>query len=265
METTVTSWPYAERVQRRRTNAVRGALLSLLITAPLPASALNGHLSIRYWDYRLEGGTTDTERLDFQRDLSARTDDRIGLALWLRPSPAWLPELGYRRSPLDVSGQQTRQTGLQIGDLTLLPQTREALVDADLDNHSLTARYTITMSPAISLLPGLTLRQIDGVVRIRDGDDIAVDDERIDEWFPQLHLALRWQPQPALALHLTGEWIEASGRLADGFEAAVRWSPAEGPVAIEAGWAQQRYRFSAGDDRVRARFAGPFAGLGLAW
>lgn len=267
METTVTSWPYAERLRRRRTNIVRAGrrLLLLLVACSPPAAALDGRLGVRYWDYRLEGDTTDSERLDFQRDLAARTDDRVGFSLWLHPTTGWLPELGYRRSPLDVRGQQTRQSGLQIGDLTLLPQTREALVDADLDNHSLTARYAIAMSPTLHLLPGLTLRQIDGDVRIRDGDDIAVDDERIDEWFPQLHLALHWQPQPALALNLTGEWIEASGRSADGLEASVRWLPAGGPLAIEAGWALQRYRFSAGDDRVRARFAGPFAGLGVVW
>ena len=97
------SWLEDEYRSHSRTRWVHalGAACLMVCTG---AAAAAGTLQLRYWDYRLEGHTTDRERLDFQRDLSARTGDRLDLSLWWRGGPSWLPELGYQRGPLDVRG-----------------------------------------------------------------------------------------------------------------------------------------------------------------
>lgn len=239
-----------------------GAACLMVCTSTAAAA---GALQLRYWDYRLEGHTTNRERLDFQRDLSARTGDRLDLSLWWRGGPSWLPELGYQRGPLDVRGQQSRTDGLSLLGIPLLQLTTEALIDADLDNQSLTLRYPLRIGDRQHLRAGLTFRWLDGAVDIRTVDDPATEREAINERFPQLHLAWDWQPAPELRLELMAEWIEVSARSGERLEATAEWRPGVGPVSVSAGWAVQRYRFTAGDDRVDARFSGPSASIGLHW
>ncbi len=264
MKLTRSSWLTAESRSQFRAIMVR-ALLTLGACSAAGTAAAEVTLQVRYWDYRLEGSTTDRERLDFQRDLAARTGDRVEAALWWKPSAAWAPEVGYQYGPLDVRGQQSETVRFALLGIPLFQQTREALIDADLDNQSLTLRYPVSLSSRQRLHPGLTVRDLRGVVVIRDADDVEADREAIDEWFPQLHLGWDWQPYTELRLRAVAEWIEVSGRQGDRLEVTADWQAGGGPWVLSVGWAHQGYRFTAGDDRVNARFAGPFAGLGLRW
>lgn len=252
----------------QRTLSARVGLLLIGVDA-LATSSHSHAASLRaeagYWDYRLSGEVTDNNPLDFERDLGVQTRTHNYQRLRFRVGPNWLPEIELGRHRLDVQGERLVVNNLlSFGNLILLQNETVLDAFADLDDLTLTARYPMSLSPTVTAHAGLTLRNVDGPIEIRDQANGDTEDDALDETFPQLHLALDWAATPALTLKAEGDWIEYGRDRAWQWRVGLDWTWVGG-FGISAGYHARHFRVSSRNFDLDAHFDGAQIGVIYRW
>lgn len=217
------------------------ALVPLLVAAS-PAAAGGGHWygTMGGWSYEARGSVTNLSVLDFQRDLGLDTNDRAEYGLGFVPSreqSAWLPTVDVGFIHIGQRGQQQVSTPLLFG-LVLLQGEAES--SADVDDLQLALRWPWRWGQ-FRLDSGINLTRLHGEVIVADADTGQRNRQPIDEIFPSPSLRLAWQPLNALRLSLRADYIEYQNQRAQTLDAGLSWQML-GPVGLEAGWRQRRYR-----------------------
>lgn len=205
------------------------------------------------WSYDIQGTYTNTAELDLEDDLALRGTARKSYALGYQPAAeGWVPQLELDYVRIAASGQQ-RFTPF---GLPLLPET---VVDnrTTVNDFELTARWPWQLG-SVTLLGGFTVTHLDGSVQAADEATGIQQTQKVKETFPLLSLGVQWQPVASLRFTLTGDYVRYDGNRADEWEAKVLWKLL-GPVGLEGGYRQRRYKIdepmNALDARVRgARF-----------
>jgi len=206
------------------------------------------------WSYDIKGTYTNTQDLDLQDDLGLKSTARQDYVMGYRPAGlGWLPalELGYNRIAAD--GRQQFSL-LPVGGV--LPPATDVVVEdrTNVNDFELTARWPWQLG-AFRLLGGFTLTNLKGSVTAADESTGQQQTQNINETFPQLSVAVEWQPLEALRFALSGDYVTYSGNRADELEAKLLWKVL-GPVGIEAGYRQRRYKIADAVNKLDARVAG---------
>jgi hypothetical protein len=237
-------------------------LSPLLFVVPV-ASAQSLRVDFGLWDYEVGGTVRDGgSPLDLQDDLMVRTRSRQAFAASTDAGPDWLPALAFSYNPLDVRGEQTVNSTVGIGPIILDEQERTALIDADLTDLALTADAGLLGPEALQLRGGLTLRRLEGPITVRDADSDDSRTEDLDEWFPQLHLAFRWQPSPRWRFGGAADWIEADSDRATQLRLQADWR-VWGALGLSGGWQRKSFKVRSGDFELDTDLDGYFGGLTL--
>lgn len=236
-------------------SGIRGLIAGLLCGVATSAWADEGivHVFAGGWAYDITGSTTTTERFDFKDDLSLQVSDRKNYALGYAPvEPGWLPAVEFDYAHIAADGQQTVSTGL-LGGSTVVDDR------ADVDDYELALRWPWRRGD-VAVAGSLTVAALNGTVVVADADTGQQQVQKINEVFPRLGMTVEWQPLSSLRFSVSGDYIRYKDNRADAIEAHVLWK-CLGPVGIEGGYRQRRYRIrdTAGD--LDARVAGARIGI----
>ena len=218
------------------------------------------------WAYDISGRYTNTSELDLQDDLALMTTARQSYALAYRPARlGWVPalELDYIRIAADGEQRFQNLPGTPLDPLAGLLVPAETVVEdrTSVNDFELTARWPWQRG-AFRLLGGLTVRHLDGFVRVADESSGQQQTQPIKETFPLLSLGLEWQPVQSLRLSLSGDYVRYDGNQADEIDARIVWKVL-GPIALEGGYRQRRYQFVEPMNALDAKVAGARIGLVL--
>ena len=237
------------------------ALFALQLT-PFAARAQDGHAYglVGAWTYQARGSVVNNGApLDFERDLGLEGSKYGDLALGFLPASRqsrWLPAVSLGYTHFVERGLQQVQTPVLFGLLTL---DGEAESSADVDDLQLSLRWPWRITPALRLEGGVNLTRLDGAVIVTDVESGQRNRQPVDEIFPAPSLALAWNPLPALRLRARADYVEYQGQRAQTLEADAYWRML-GPVGLEAGWRQRRYKVETtnefGPYRLDARLSG---------
>lgn len=211
------------------------------------------------WAYDIKGVYTNTRDLDLQDDLGLKSTARQDYALGYVPAGlGWLPglEFGYNRIAADG-----RQQFSLLPVSGVLPSSTDVVVEdrTKVNDFELTARWPWQLGD-FTLLGGLTVTNLKGTVTAADESTGQQQTQKINETFPQLSVAVEWRPIDVLRLSLSSDYITYSGNRADELEAKLLWKVL-GPVGIEAGYRQRRYKITDAVNKLDARVTGARLGV----
>lgn len=209
------------------------------------------------WAYEITGTNTNTSELDLQDDLNLRSTARGDYALGYAPAGfGWVPALEFGYTRIAADGQQAFSLLPTTPITGLLPINTDTVVDdrTNINDFELNARWPWQIGH-FTLLGGLTLTTLNGTVVTADESNGQQQTQKVNEIFPLLSLGLEWQPRPSLRFSLSGDYVQYKSNRADEFEARVLWRFL-GPVGIEAGYRQRRYKIIDPLNSLDARVAG---------
>lgn len=217
------------------------------------------------WAYDITGTYTNTSELDLQDDLGLRSTARSDYALGYAPaSLGWLPALEFGYTRIAADGQQTIPLlpTTPLSPVTgLLPVNTDTVVDdrTSINDFELTARWPWQLGQ-FRLLGGLTVTKLKGTVVTADASSGQQQTQKVDETFPLLSLGLEWQPIASLRFSLSGDYVQYKSNRADELEAKVLWKFL-GPVGVEAGYRQRRYKIIEPMNSLDAKVSGALVRL----
>lgn len=226
------------------------------------AEGARAYGAIGGWAYDITGNYTNTSELDLQDDLGLRSTARSDYAVGYAPARlGWVPalELGYTRIAAD--GQQTFSLLPTTPITGLLPVNTDTVVNdrTSINDFELTARWPLQLEQ-FTLLVGLTVTTLNGTVVTADESSGQQQTQKVNETFPLLSVGLEWQPHPSLRFSLSGDYVQYKSNRADELEARVLWKFL-GPVGIEAGYRQRRYKIIEPMNSLDAKVSGALVRL----
>lgn len=244
-------------------------LLGCLLVPPLHAAEGYVYGLLGSWSYVPRGTVTSGSQLDFQRDLGLKTEDRREYLLGYQPAstdPRWLPSVDLAvlrlsaRGSQQIAGIEAPLPGLApVFGLLPLPDGTTAEASASIDDLEARLHWPWQWRSLV-LSGGVTLSYLAGEVIVADAETGERDQERIQELFPQPGLGLAWQPLASLRLSLRGDYVQYQKNRAQALEASLFWRLL-GPVGLEAGWRQRRFKVESGDYLLDTRLSGYRIGL----
>ena len=239
-----------------------GAVLTLLLSSAR-AETSRAFASIGGWAYDISGSYTNTSRLDLEDDLglkpTARKDYFIGYA------PArfgWVPALEFGYTRIAADGQQTfAAVPVPGAELVTGGLASDTVVNdrTNVNDFELNARWPWRLG-SFTVLGGFTVTTLKGTVVVADENTGEQQTQKINETFPLLSVGVEWQPVDALRVSLSGDFVQYSGNRADELEARVLWKFL-GPIGLEGGYRQRRYKIIEPMNQLDARVAGARVGL----
>lgn len=239
-----------------------GVVLALLFSTAR-AEGSRAYASLGGWAYDITGTYTNTNELDLEDDLglqsTARSDYYIGYA---PAALGWIPavEFGYTRIAAD--GQQTfaavplpgvgAVTGGLIPDTVVSDRT-------NVNDFELNVCWPWRLGD-FTLLGGFTVTTLKGSVMAADENTGEQQTQKINQTFPLLSVGVEWQPAESLRFSLSGDYVQYNGNRADELEARVVWKFL-GPIGLEGGYRQRRYKIVEPMNALDARVAGARVGV----
>jgi len=181
------------------------SVVALLLSAPLQADFIGVQIGASSWtpdysgDFSLDGSSSGTT-IDIEDDLGF--DDESHSSVWIKiehPVPV-LPNIKITSSDLDASSSDTLTRDIVYDDETF---SASADVDTrfDMSNTEFTLYYEL-LDNWINFDAGLSVRQYDGVSKIRTSSNSAKED--LDFAVPLLYLDAR------IDLPLTGFFVDST-------------------------------------------------------
>lgn len=231
------------------------AVLGLWLTMGAAAAEGSVHAFIGGWAYDINGSTTTTQRFDFKDDLNLKVTDRKNYAVGYTPAAlGWVPALEFDYVHIAADGMQTVTTSLLgVGTSTVVDDR------TDVDDYELALRWPWQRDD-FTFSGGLTVAALNGTVLVADADTGERQTQRVNEIFPRLSLAVAWQPVPSLRFSLSGDYVKYKDNRADALEARVFWKFL-GPIGLEGGYRQRRYKIRDSANDLDARVAGARIGV----
>ncbi|MGH8504668.1 MAG: hypothetical protein ACRETM_01730 [Stenotrophobium sp.] len=240
-------------------------LLAGALLLPTLAQAQGFGLAYGNWDARVSGTITDNgAKLNLDRDLGAHATNRNSYALHWDTGPGWWrPDIAADYMRIQVAGNnQSTSGGLQFGGIVLAPGISTLLIThADIRDTGVTLRYPFTLG-VVRAAAGVTVRRLDGDIRVQDSSGTAQSDQPVNKTFPMAHLRLELPLAPRLSLVASGNWIAGGGNRANDFTAEAR-ARIIGPLSISAGWRYKYYYVSSNGYLLDTRLQGLLLGARL--
>ncbi len=228
------------------------------------AAPARAYAFIGGWAYDISGTFTNTSELDLQDDLGLQPTARENYVLGYTPAKSgWIPALEFDYTRIAADGQQRFQTLPTTGlePVTGIVVPTETVVDdrTSVNDFELTARWPWQIG-AFTLLGGITLTTLNGSIMVADESNGQRQTQNINETFPLLSAGVEWQPIESLRLSLSGDYVQYDGNRADELEARLLWKFL-GPIGLEGGYRQRRYKINEPMARLDATVSGARIGL----
>lgn len=243
-------------------------IYTLLVSAlllPALANAQGFGLAYGNWDAHVSGTITDNgAQLNLDHDLGVHATNRNSYALHWETGPGWWrPDIAADYMRIQVSGSnQTTTGGLQFGGIILAPGISTLLVThADIRDTGVTLRYPFTLG-VVHAAAGVTVRHLDGDIRVQDSNGAAQSNQPVNETFPMAHLRLELPLAPRLGIVASGNWIAGGGNRANDFTVEAR-ARIYGPFSISAGWRYKYYYVNSNGYLLDTRLQGLLLGARL--
>lgn len=239
------------------------SLFFSLLAALLAPPAHAGEFSLSYgsWNYDISGSAdSNGSRLDFESDLGVRAREKsVYLASW-DTAPGWWPDLAASYTPIRADGRKVFTRDTTFGGVVLQRNTSTAFADADLTDLDLTLRYPARLGSA-TVHGGVTVKRLNGEIRVKDESDAEENREPIDQTFPMAHLGFGLPLAEWLKLDAAANYVTYHGDQA--FDGRVQAILILGPFSLNAGWQRKAYKVHSNRYLLDAELSGGFAGIGL--
>jgi hypothetical protein len=222
-------------------------------------------LGYDHWNYKVSGLLVDEgTELRLHRDLGLKPINNDNFFLRLDTGAGWWrPDLSasYMRIVLDGS-EPISGSALQLGSLNLLPVTATVLTNTGINDSELTFSYPLPISFLGSLKSsaGLTLKYLNGDLNIQQAGGGA-DVQKVNEFFPLIHLDLNLPLGRFVNLTTSGNWIQYAGEGAYEYSGGIEFRML-GPITLSARWQQKHYSVDDGYT-LHANLRGALLGVHL--
>lgn len=235
---------------------------SLALAAPLAdADVLGVGANVSYWDSDFSGEVVNKDSaVDIEKDLNLDSDSNANFtAFFEHPIPV-LPNVRLNYTSISQSGRG--EIGLEQFD-GILPGA-PVRSDLDIDQLDVTLYYEV-LDNWVNLDLGLTARNFDGELVLRDVNDIAnVSKTSVDAVVPMGYLAARFDlPLTGVSVGAEGNFISYSGDSLHDFNAYGQYEFAM--LQLRAGYRQMAIDYEDDDDKLDVEMSGPFASVGVAF
>lgn len=235
---------------------VWSATLLALVFCPVHAAPARLFGSVGGWAYDITGTYTNTSSLDLEDDLKLKSTARADFSLGYAPEAfGWVPAIEFDYTRVAADGEQTF-TLLPAGSaLGALPGTSMTVKDrTSINDFELTSRWPLQLG-SFTLLGGFTITSLHGDILVADESNGELRRQNIDETFPLVSAGVEWQPANALRFSVSGDYIQYQGNKSAEIEAQVLWKLL-GPIGLEAGYRQRRYKIIETGNRLDAHVSG---------
>lgn len=218
--------------------------LLLIATATL-ASAGSFYATSGGWVYDAMGTVTSGSQLDFKNDLNLKTTDKGEFTLGYIPAKlGWIPGLDFGYVHLAAEGMQNIPRTVRFGVLPL-PERTPIATSAAIDDFDASIRWPWVWQH-YTISGGVTVARLKGAVVVADSNTGAQNRQPIEQTFPLLSIGASYTPIESLRFNARGDYIQYSGDSAQTIEAGVFYK-FFGPVGLEAGWRQRRFKINSGN------------------
>ena len=218
------------------------------------------YATIGGWAYDITGTYTNTSELDLEEDLALKTTAPQNYLIGYAPASfGWVPALEFDYIRIAADGQQRFQL------LPAVPIVGAVVPDTVVDDRTsindfeLTSRWPWQLGD-FTLSAGFTVTSLHGTVVVTDENNGQQQTQKVNETFPLLSLGVEWQPVESFRVSLSGDYVQYDGNRADELEARMLWKFL-GPIGLEAGYRQRRYKIIDPMNSLDARVAGARIGI----
>lgn len=237
----------------------------LLCCAALPAYADTQYYGgAGAWFYDVKGSVSNNGvRLDFKKDLNLTAKSPGEVVLGFIPdAPRWFPAVEASYVRISTEGQQKISGQSVVFGMVPLTQNSVVATSAKLNNYDVSLRWGFPIGKKFRINGGFAVAELDGDVVVANQQTGAADRQPISEVFPLISGGLVWTPFADISLRTRFDYIQQGENKAQTAEAsvnAVLW----GPLALEAGYRQRRFKVVNNQYNFDSRLGGARAVLKL--
>ena len=234
--------------------SLAAAVLLTLGAMTASADTIGGEIAVGGWYHDPSGWIKypndipdDQSKVDADDDLNLDEQTDIYLRAKLEHPIPLLPNirLGYVHTETDGDGRIDRE--FTFGDETFTVGT-DIRSEAELDSYDATLYYEL-VDTVVDLDLGLTVRYLDGYVKVSDKSGNISDSSDIDFVVPLLYGNFRW-PMPfleGLSVGAEGNWVTYDGSTLYDVQGDLRYTLAMG-LGAEVGYRWQKVKLDDVED-----------------
>lgn len=238
----------------RKVIMVAGGVL-LISTTSTMADVLGLGATVGYWDSELSGQAgKNSEALDVENDLNLSNDSNANLEAYFEHPVPILPNVRLNYTRIEQSGSGELSTQYDV-----IPAGVPVNSDLELTQFDATLYYEV-LDNWVNLDLGLTARNLDGELTIRQGVDISRTE--ISGTIPMGYLAARFDlPFSGVSVGAQGNLISYDGDSISDFNAYGQYDLSV--LRLRGGYREIRIDFEDSNDRLDVKLGGPFISAGL--
>lgn len=233
-----------------------------VLAAPLAHADIVGlGANVSYWDSDLSGkAVSNGDAVDVENDLDLSSDSNVNLTAYLEHPVPLLPNVRLNYTSIEQSGRG--ELGADFDNIVVnLGGATEVDSDLDLDQLDLTLYYEV-LDNWVNLDLGLTIRDLDGELKVQEVNGTAASESEIDAVVPMGYLAARFD-LPLTGVSVGGEanLISFDGDSVYDYNAYGQYEIAM--LQLRAGYREIAIDYEDGDDELDVDLGGPFVSAGL--
>ncbi|MDX1597421.1 MAG: TIGR04219 family outer membrane beta-barrel protein [Marinobacter sp.] len=232
-----------------------------VLAAPLAHADVVGlGANVSYWDSDLSGkAASNGDVVDVENDLDLDSDSNANLSAYVEHPVPLLPNVRLNYTSIEQSGRG--ELGANFDNIIVLSGVTEVQSDLDLDQLDLTLYYEV-LDNWVNVDLGLTVRDLDGELRVQEVNGTAVSESEIDAVVPMGYLAARFD-LPFTGVSVGGEanLISFDGDSVYDYNAYGQYEIAM--LQLRAGYREISIDYEDDDDKLDVDLGGPFLSAGV--
>ncbi|MBW0146483.1 TIGR04219 family outer membrane beta-barrel protein [Marinobacter arenosus] len=236
------------------------ACSSLMLSAPLTQADVVGlGANVSYWDSDLSGQATDNgDVVDVENDLNLDSDSNANASLYFEHPVPVLPNVRLNYTLIEQTGRG--QLGADFGGI-VVGSGVDVRSDLDLEQLDLTLYYEV-LDNWVNLDLGLTARDLDGELNVREIGGTQASKTQVDAVLPMGYVAARFDlPLTGVSVGAEGNFVSYSGDSLHDFNAYGQFEIAV--LQLRAGYRQMSIDYEDDDESLDVEIDGPFISAGV--
>ncbi len=237
---------------------VTAALATPFLAGQAAADVVGLGASVSYWDSDLSGtAATNNSTVDVENDLNLSSDSNANLNAYIEHPVPLLPNVRINYTKIEQSGRGQ----LSPEGFDLIGGGVEVQSDLDLDQLDITLYYEL-LDNWVNLDAGITARDMDGELVVRDRNSPAVSRSEVDAVVPMGYLAARFDlPFTGVSVGAEGNAISYSGDSVYDLNAYGQYEISL--LRLRAGYREMSIDYEDDNDKLDVEIGGPFISAGV--
>ncbi|MEQ9546560.1 MAG: TIGR04219 family outer membrane beta-barrel protein [Marinobacter sp.] len=232
-----------------------------VLAAPLAHADVVGlGANVSYWDSGLSGkAASNGDVVDVENDLDLDSDSNANLSAYVEHPVPLLPNVRLNYTSIEQSGRG--ELGANFDNIVVLSGVTEVQSDLELDQLDLTLYYEV-LDNWVNVDLGLTVRDLDGELRVQEVNGTATSESEINAVVPMGYLAARFD-LPFTGVSVGGEanLISFDGDSVYDYNAYGQYEIAM--LQLRAGYREISIDYEDDDDKLDVDLGGPFVSAGV--